>query len=207
MKVIVFACLLVLTLFSCTKEPRACFEYKTKGFVTDTHSFESCSDDYAFQFWTFGDGYGHSGSSVSHKYDSTGTYELQLKAYSKDGEKVSTQTQALTITYMVIDSVKVTYLSSLSNGSRIGFKFGINESSSRELHSVSLSDLPITFSFHNGVLVKYPTMQWAINRTGNVYHGPFLALNRREKMHDKYENPVKINSKGVKFLVYWHFRD
>lgn len=74
-----------LLINGCKKEPTACATAdKTKIIQGESVSFTSCSTDGVKYSWDFGDGSAaYEGESASHQYDSTGTYLVQLKAFSK----------------------------------------------------------------------------------------------------------------------------
>lgn len=93
------AALLVLTLTNCMKKPMACVDSETKtAKAGQTVSFDaSCSMDAHHYEWEFGDGSTGSGATVSHAYNSTGSYTAKVKAMSKNMKKESEKTITVTV--------------------------------------------------------------------------------------------------------------
>lgn len=91
----------VLSFSSCMKEPMACVDNATKtGTVGQSISFDaSCSMDAMHYEWEFGDGATGSGASatITHAYNSVGTYTAKVRAMSKNMKKEDSKTITVTV--------------------------------------------------------------------------------------------------------------
>lgn len=81
--------LTVISLSSCMKDPMACVDNTTKtGTVGQAVTFDaSCSMDAHHYEWDFGDGATGEGESVTHSYNTAGSYSVTFKAMSKNMKK------------------------------------------------------------------------------------------------------------------------
>ena len=97
--VVATATLVVLALTSCMKKPMACVDSESKtGTQGQAVSFDAgCSMDAHHIEWEFGDGATGSGSSVSHAYNSKGTFTAKVKAMSKNMKKEDMKSITVTI--------------------------------------------------------------------------------------------------------------
>lgn len=96
---IIMALFGVFAITSCMKEPMACLDSATKsGNVGQSISFDaSCSMDAHHYEWTFGDGATGEGASVTHAYNTVGTYSATMTAMSKNRKKEDIKTITVTI--------------------------------------------------------------------------------------------------------------
>ncbi len=83
---------------SCMKTPMACVDSPSKtATVGQQVSFDaSCSMDAKHYTWDFGDGSTGEGETVTHAYNTKGTYTAKVKAMSKNMKKESEK--AITVT-------------------------------------------------------------------------------------------------------------
>jgi PKD repeat protein len=79
----------ILCFSSCMKKPMACVDSESKsGTQGQAISFDAgCSMDAHHIEWDFGDGAMGSGSSVTHAYNSKGTFTAKVKAMDKKMKK------------------------------------------------------------------------------------------------------------------------
>lgn len=89
----------VFAITSCMKEPMACVDSTTKsGNAGQSISFDaSCSMDAKHFEWDFGDGATGEGASVTHAYNTAGTYTAKVKAMSKNMKKENEATVTVTV--------------------------------------------------------------------------------------------------------------
>lgn len=197
-----FLFFVVLIFSGCKKQrPVACFDHREKAFLLRYQFFESCSENTDYVFWVFGDGNGNDGRSVRHRYDKPGTYEVQLKAYSDDGNIVDIKKQDLTLTYKVVDSVVVDFLR--FSGTR-KLEFGVHGKGAVESHVVSMADFPITYTFSESVLIDEPTSYFGI--FDPVKKESLVSANNF-RFHADYTNPQVVTSGALKMKIYWHFKN
>jgi PKD repeat protein len=97
--IVATATLAVLALSSCMKKPMACVDSESKtGTVGQAVAFDgSCSMDAMHTEWDFGDGAMGEGTSISHAYNSKGTYTVKMKAMSKNMKKEDAKSITVTI--------------------------------------------------------------------------------------------------------------
>lgn len=107
------ACIAVLSLSACTKQPRACFSVPELVEVNQPVHFENCSFDSHSYYWWFDD----STTSDEHKpvkaYTQRGKYLVYLTAYSKNTNKQSKTNEIIQVgnrflTLMVIRDISFT---------------------------------------------------------------------------------------------------
>jgi hypothetical protein len=88
---------------ACDREPVADFTASSYEVgVGENVIFTNRSLDSRDFEWDFGDGYYSTDYNVSHYYDETGVYLVQLKAYGKDGVSVASSTIRVYNTYLKI---------------------------------------------------------------------------------------------------------
>ena len=93
------AIIAALSFTSCMKEPMACVDSPTKtGTAGQSISFDaSCSMDAKHYEWEFGDGGKGEGATVTHVYNTAGTYTAKVKAMSKNMKKENEKTITVTV--------------------------------------------------------------------------------------------------------------
>ena len=105
----------LLVLSSCQKKPEA--DFKTVSLNSDGDNeltiyskikFQNQTVDGNSYQWDFGDGNTSDSDNPEHQYASPGKYSVQLKAYSKNGKKVSTTTQEIAVNRWNITSFDYT---------------------------------------------------------------------------------------------------
>ncbi|OFY86741.1 MAG: hypothetical protein A3F72_00130 [Bacteroidetes bacterium RIFCSPLOWO2_12_FULL_35_15] len=99
--------LFVLNYTACSKPMNACFTYSpitTLTTSTDIVFNVSCSENASSYRWTFGDGTIDTTTTsltISHKYNTAGTYTVTLNVERKDGVSIKkgkpTQEQTITV--------------------------------------------------------------------------------------------------------------
>lgn len=78
--------------FSCKKDPSACFEYSpaTELKTGDTVTFTNCSDNADSYLWEFADGTTSTEANPKHVFTATGSFSVTLTATNdKSSEKIS----------------------------------------------------------------------------------------------------------------------
>lgn len=80
-----FSVIIIISLFSCTKQPTANFSVSNSGDIEigDKVNFSNSSTDAKSYSWSFGDGGSSASTSPSHEYTSSGTYTVSLTAINK----------------------------------------------------------------------------------------------------------------------------
>ena len=200
MKRLVFVGMLIGLMTSCTKSPSACSNVASEGFVVTPVSFINCSNDYEFNFWSFGDGSGSEDVSSSHKYDSPGTYQVKLTVYSDDGRKEDEVISSVKVGYKVVDSILVT--SWPFSGVRHGMAFEMDGVRSIEKYDgITLASFPLKYTFSDPVKLLSPETRLKITDEA-LLNGSYN--NRRAKLHADLSNPF-VYDEGVKMEFYWHF--
>ncbi len=89
---------ILCALVSCQKEPTASFTTSKTTVVTgETITFTNTSKDGDSYKWSFGDGATSELESPTHAYASSGTYSVEMTAYSKNGKKSNKATASITV--------------------------------------------------------------------------------------------------------------
>ena len=201
MRQYLFVLLIAVIVMGCSKEkPEACFDIIEKGFVVRYHDYNSCSQNAEYVFWEFGDGKGMDGSKVSYKYNSPGTYNVKLSAYSEDGFEKDVMTQAVEMTYKVVDSIKVSGLK-FNNPQDLIARIG--STNAKEVHSVTTNEFPIVYTFPGGLELKNSIERIAIFDPNEA----IPLINMESRMHSNYSNPFILSGKNYNIEMYWHFKD
>src|SRR5690606_14633352 len=90
--------LLLVVASSCNKQPLACFTAdKTTVDISETVTFESCTEDADEVTWNFGDGTTAEGTTVTHAWTVPGTYVVHIRALSKNKKKTDRYSIAVTV--------------------------------------------------------------------------------------------------------------
>lgn len=97
--IVAVAAFAVLSFSSCMKKPMACVDSESKsGTQGQAISFDAgCSMDAHHIEWDFGDGAMGSGSSVTHAYNSKGTFTAKVKAMDKKMKKEDSKSITVTV--------------------------------------------------------------------------------------------------------------
>lgn len=92
MKKLAFLLVVIATISSCTKKPKACISAsKTTVSTDEVITFTSCSENTDKSEWTFGDNEKATGDVVTHSYDNVGEYTVTLLVEGdKDNDNIST---------------------------------------------------------------------------------------------------------------------
>jgi PKD repeat protein len=92
----------VLSFSACEKEeitPSALFTASSTNVkVLENITFTNLSTNASSYQWSFGDGTTSAASSPTHSYSKTGTYTVQLKAFSASGKKMSETSISINVT-------------------------------------------------------------------------------------------------------------
>ena len=80
-----------------TAAPTACANVPATGKTGVSLTFTGCSTDAHHEEWNFGDAGTATGSSVTHAYNTAGTYSVQLTAYNSDKSKSDAVTKTIVI--------------------------------------------------------------------------------------------------------------
>lgn len=101
------SCLFVSLFTACSKPTNTCFTYSpTTAITTNTDIVfnATCSENASSYRWTFGDGTTDTTThslTITHKYNTAGTYTVTLNAERKDGVSIRKgkpeQTQTITV--------------------------------------------------------------------------------------------------------------
>jgi PKD repeat protein len=84
---------------SCQKEPATSFTASKTSVVTgEIITFTNSTVDGITFEWNFGDGTSSTLENPTHSFETAGTYNVQLTAFSKNGKKSSSSTIAITVT-------------------------------------------------------------------------------------------------------------
>ncbi len=82
--------LVLVTLASCSKNPKACCAIPGFGYVGKVISFNgSCSTNSSKYKWDFGDGSTSKDASTTHAYATTGIFTVKFMAMNSDESKMS----------------------------------------------------------------------------------------------------------------------
>ncbi|MEZ4722744.1 MAG: hypothetical protein R2813_12785 [Flavobacteriales bacterium] len=99
----------LLLLTSCLKKPKACLELDEYYEVGREYSFESCSDNYDFITWDFGDSTaGFIGDIAPHTFSRNGQPVMKLTAYANGAYRSDEVKQAIKASRRYIDRIEVT---------------------------------------------------------------------------------------------------
>lgn len=86
----------LLAIYSCSKEPTACFTASESTVEEGTSiSFKNCSEDGEEYQWTFGDGGSSSTENPNYTYTNSGIYTVELKA--SNGSKDNSTSKTITV--------------------------------------------------------------------------------------------------------------
>jgi PKD repeat protein len=77
--------------------PVACSNVPTTGKTGTSITFTGCSTDAHHEEWNFGDAGTGTGASVTHAYNTAGTYSVKLTAYNSDKSKSDAVTKTIVI--------------------------------------------------------------------------------------------------------------
>jgi cytochrome c len=93
-----FALTATVMLSNChTAAPVACANVPTTGKTGTSITFTGCSTDAHHEEWNFGDAGTATGASVTHAYNTAGTYNVKLTAYNSDKSKSDAVTKTIVI--------------------------------------------------------------------------------------------------------------
>ncbi len=112
MKNKLFTLILIITIsifYSCQKEPTASFTVSSTSVnIGETVTFANTSKDANSCLWDFGDGNSSITTSLSHTYNTIGTYTVTLTAFSKNVNKSDIATKEITVSPLPPDPPTVT---------------------------------------------------------------------------------------------------
>ena len=95
--IVVFG-IILFGLSGCQKEPSASFTTSKTTVVTgETITFTNTSKDGNDYEWNFGDGVTSVLANPTHSYENSGTYTVELTAYSKNGKKSNKASATITV--------------------------------------------------------------------------------------------------------------
>jgi len=211
--------IMIAILSGCKKEkqPTACFTTSNTNIETgQSVSFTNCSTDghSGYYKWDFGDGEGSTANEPpSHTYNTAGTYDVKLTAYSKSEKKSNTATATIT----VIDPIKTGPMTATTPGYPMwtsGNSYGNNTSaiysnpvidiigsnsnlSSIKLHIVNFTGTTGTFKLGGSGVAGYG--QW----WSNFYDGWQTNLTDSGTVTITKFDPVAKNVSGTfNFFAY-----
>lgn len=196
-------CTLIVAV-SCEKQPTACIEAPTEGFVVKPVGFKSCSSDEDFVFWKFGDGAGSEDKNTSYKYNTPGNYIVKLHTYSKDGRKDDVATHNVKVGFKVIDSVQVRSIPGIGFANDMKLEIdGIAAAETFQGISNSNGSLPVTFTFANNFKLTSSLSSVVLKKAGATGKD-FLYNKSKADLHTVYTSPSK-DLEGIELYFYWHF--
>lgn len=104
--------LMTLLLVGCEKKPTACIDFDEYVEAGTQWEFESCSEDFEFLTWDFGDGnYGYVGnedqSTALRTFTNEGKYLLTLTAYANGAFRSDETSKLINVSYRYVDKFEV----------------------------------------------------------------------------------------------------
>ena len=98
----------LIILVSACKKPTACIEVPPRLAPKAAFEFVSCSENFEFQTWEFGDeSYGQIGDSLERQFDNEGRYTIQLTAYAKGGYTSDATSKDLIVSHRYIKKIEI----------------------------------------------------------------------------------------------------
>lgn len=99
---------IITALVACQKKPTACIDMEPVIPAGEPVEFISCSEDYEFLTWEFGDGTGNEAESPEHNYNTEGSWEVILTAYADGAFRSDEVSETIHTSFKYIDRMEIT---------------------------------------------------------------------------------------------------
>ncbi|GAB4377811.1 MAG: hypothetical protein Kow0075_06930 [Salibacteraceae bacterium] len=200
---ILFSALLAgLLLQSCLKKPEACAELDTYYEQNREIAFESCSKDYDFLTWDFGDGsHGFIGDSPKHTFRDTGSYIIRLTAYGKGGYRSDVYEGRIKVRPRVVDRYEI-----------VG-NLDYNKIEIEFLETIAFSGVQGTYTDESPLIagvwpedtLVMPLENVTLRLSGPASAGSPTLLRASQNLEYHTENPIEFSNTQYVVRVYWIF--
>lgn len=189
----------------CVKQPKACFEPPEVIEAGTELTLESCSENYEFLTWDFGDqSTGFIGEDAPHTYHLEGSYAVTLTAYGDGGYRSDEVTQIVKASYRYIDRFEVVGTSSFN---RFIIEALGSEWNKGGASGTFTDDAPYTLQIWPEEEVEMGRARGTeitlIGLTGNV---PTTLATGKFNFTSFKENPAVVTGPDFTLKMYWTYR-
>ncbi len=195
----------LIGLCSCKQNPKACLELEDGYEVGREYKLTSCSKNYEFLTWDFGDrSGGFIGDEAPHIFQNKGTFYVTVTAYSDGAYNSDQASVSVKAASRYVDHIDIT---GESDFTKFRFEFGNNK--------VTFSDAVGTFTdtdpFRGNVLdsvnIKIPLDQVQISLFGQRNSSATPLVNKYAiNFRNNVENPVELEGQGFNMKLYWSYQ-
>lgn len=198
-----------ILLVGCEKKPTACIDFDEYVEAGTQWEFESCSEDFEFLTWDFGDGnYGYVGNegqaTALRTFTNEGKYLLTLTAYANGAFRSDETTKLINVSYRYVDKFEVL---GTSNYPRFVMAVGDSTVSAFNAQGTFTENDPFIYqpiqelrllpAFTNFKLFGQDQLQNLIPLASENIN---LSTNK--------SNPIVIDGNGgFEYRVYWKYKD
>ncbi len=194
-------CTLIVALCSCEKKPTACIDMPDIVAADQEVKFVSCSEDFEFMHWEFGDGTGLEAESPPYRYEFEGCYTVRLTAYA-DGAFRSDETEKqICASYKYLDRFE---LFGTFNFSEVTFFVFDNEFTTLIEPGTYTEDSPISLNAYDERLrLREGRTIYGVNRGSSTILEGGADFTNFDQSFSETVDPVT----GTTLRVYWRFKD
>lgn len=191
---------------ACLKKPKACAELEEYYEVGREYRFTSCSENYEFITWDFGDQSGFEGEDAPHTYNKNGTPVITLTAYGRGAYRTDELKQQVKTSRRYVERFEVT-----GTSKHKGFTFGLGTLESyREIFRDSATgtftdDAPFVAHMWPDEQLIIPVENANVTLYGGGVTSKSLLIQQNVNFRNVRENPTTLEGGGFVLKIYWTY--
>jgi hypothetical protein len=198
-----------LLLFSCEKKPTACIDFDKYVEAGTQWEFESCSEDFEFLTWEFGDGnYGYVGNeeqtTALRTYPEEGLYLLTLTAYADGAFRSDEVTQLMNISYRYVDKIEIV---GSSNYVRFVISVGDSIVSAPNAQGSFTAADPFVYEPIQDIRMKPEFVNFRLFGQDQLQNLIPIASENVNLANDKTYPLIIEGNSGFEFKIYWKYKN
>ncbi len=196
----------LLLMTSCNLNPTACLEMEEIYEVDRQYQFSSCSEDYEFVTWEFGDGTGFLGNDAVKTFGRKGDFTVSVKAYANGAYGFDEATADIKAANRIIDRFTITGNSVYESFRLINSVNGFDFSEVYPNATGNFTpDAPFEAELQDEMRTVLPVGISSFELTGIRTNGQpidLIDITSRD-FEDNLDNPFELRGKGFVLSIYW----